>query len=235
MPAPKSNVRSLLIPLVLWITVGAAISVIAAWTIQHLTARGTLGRRTMQTTLTQHDGVMYRKWMLDGQRRYSIGSTQWELLMEGWTPDVGPAPGWDDPEGQPSSRAAGFPPWGPRAPLESPRIFDQVTAFGWPLPSVSHRTIEEVTRAADGTPSIVVKTPGLIEVGDAVLAIRPVWTGLAVNAAVIGLIGFGVSRIPVLIRRRRRARAGACPRCGYDLSRTESRCPECGAEAAPFA
>lgn len=39
------------------------------------------------------------------------------------------------------------------------------------------------------------------------------------------------------IRRRRRARAGLCPRCGYDLrgSKASRRCPECGTAVPPGA
>ena len=54
----------------------------------------------------------------------------------------------------------------------------------------------------------------------------PMWTAALVLAV---LPAMTVRR---LRRDRRRASAGLCPRCGYDLRATPGRCPECGEEAA---
>jgi hypothetical protein len=50
-------------------------------------------------------------------------------------------------------------------------------------------------------------------------------TGFAVPATVLFVLD---RRFSV---RRRRARHGLCPTCGYDLRATPGRCPECGAPA----
>jgi hypothetical protein len=54
----------------------------------------------------------------------------------------------------------------------------------------------------------------------------PYWSLVLVFA------GLPLARAGGAIRKRRRARRGACPTCGYDLRATPGRCPECGEAAA---
>jgi hypothetical protein len=60
-------------------------------------------------------------------------------------------------------------------------------------------------------------------------AVAPAWPA-AVALAILPALW-----VAQTARRRRRARMGRCPTCGYDLRATPDRCPECGAsvKAAP--
>ncbi len=63
---------------------------------------------------------------------------------------------------------------------------------------------------------------------------RPIADALEAKALCIGLAMFVLSAAPVagvyFARRLTRRNPYACLQCGYDLRRSESRCPECGAD-----
>jgi hypothetical protein len=61
------------------------------------------------------------------------------------------------------------------------------------------------------------------------LPLRPIWTGLLINSVFYGVLIGALMLAAAALRRRRRARTGHCPACGYDLRATDhERCPECG-------
>lgn len=58
------------------------------------------------------------------------------------------------------------------------------------------------------------------------LAFLPLWTLVAITAILPLGTATGLTR--QWLARRREARWGHCPSCGYDLRASPGRCPECG-------
>ena len=61
------------------------------------------------------------------------------------------------------------------------------------------------------------------------------WDWVVAGAALVLPAVRMVRRVRWARARQRRAAAGRCPACGYDLRATPGRCPECGTDAQPVA
>lgn len=124
------------------------------------------------------------------------------------------------------------------------------TEFGWPAPALRWETlnfrpmyddqargrIAEIQAAFDDRAGwargIVVGPPRPPSQQPLRLPVSPIWSGLLVDSAAYGAVGWLVVFGPGALRRLSRRRRGACAGCGYDL-RGLTPCPECGIEVEP--
>ncbi|HRQ72074.1 MAG TPA: hypothetical protein PLU35_03505 [Phycisphaerales bacterium] len=108
------------------------------------------------------------------------------------------------------------------------------TSYGWPLPCLWYSIHGDLAgntivneRLIGGLPVIGVPTSRVRDFR--ALPLRPLWPGLALNAAAWSAVWLVLLTAPGAIRRRRRRARGLCEHCGYDLAGcTGPACPECG-------
>ena len=140
--------------------------------------------------------------------------SQWQMIRTQGQPDA--IPFTDEPA------------WAAAARRANPEL---VATSGYGLPWACVMSFSKWP-ASGAVESVGVFTTPLVlgPLGGVRLPVRPIWVGLAADAAVFGsgwwllLAGSGG------LRRARRRRRGQCVGCGYDLAGNASgACPECGA------
>ena len=117
-------------------------------------------------------------------------------------------------------------------PCRSP--FLARTRAGWPLPALHGEqragliSSGRVLTWQYGT-AVPFPTFGKPSTSDAILPLRPLWPGFAINTAFYAAILWLLALLPFTARRMIRHNRGHCLKCGYDLRGDFSGgCPECG-------
>lgn len=129
------------------------------------------------------------------------------------------------------------PRWGTFAQHEPPPQRAHMGAdwlFGWPCPclwlqvhakSFDNTVFEDELHGGillSGQPSAVIPR-------FRALPMRPMWSGLIINAIVFSATWMVLLLAPACLRRSLRRRQGRCLKCGYDLrDKIADGCPECG-------
>jgi hypothetical protein len=218
--------RSALLQSVVFLLIGAVITVAVAWT-----CAVTTDLRSSPTRLAQETWDM--RWLV--RRRDAFGAVH---VYGEWVQD------YNGPHFEPVGLrpAQLLPAW-----CSHEMLFDDVEARhgvhkwnihgrGWPLIALHYGApLWSDYRAADAD----IPTRGAIRTGltpwaydckahPRALPLRPVWSGFAIDSAIYGAALWVLCLGPVTGRRLFRWRRGACTRCGYDLRGTRGRCPECG-------
>jgi hypothetical protein len=109
---------------------------------------------------------------------------------------------------------------------------------GWPLPAAQTRVLGLMSPLATaayrtdwGAPLTNDRIPsGRGSLADVrMIPYRPIWSGLAVDAALYAGLWWCLLLVPRFVAAKWRRKQGSCPACGYDLTGlTTGVCPECG-------
>lgn len=107
-----------------------------------------------------------------------------------------------------------------------------VFSFGWPFHGGTGRTVMQ--RPPSGTPSLHDEQLVLVTFRSTFVRfpLRPIWPGLAANAAFYTAFTLGLLSAVRWWRARRRPKQGQCVACRYELGAGVTVCPECGLAAS---
>lgn len=207
----------------LWLSAGAALSMLMAWGLVLLNpaiATGMRSQTSFQAPAFPTDfsagsggaaGPTPAPMVITGPIHFSL---QGKGL--GWAFDC-----WGDEEA------------GPAGPVCRYELRCQA---GWPLRCAMARCSGENAGTAPLPPRCGLSAGLAISAADPTrrLGVLPVWPGSAVNSVLYGGLLWLLAASVREVRHRRRARLGQCQRCGYPKG-VSSVCTECGAPAPPAA
>jgi hypothetical protein len=114
----------------------------------------------------------------------------------------------------------------------------EVRAAGWPRLGLcctvgSGRFSQPPTLIAGiSLPAEAISTPFGTIFRRRALPCYPIWPGFAINTIFYAAILWGMSAVPLALRRRRRLKRGLCPACAYPIGASPV-CTECGASVTP--
>lgn len=119
----------------------------------------------------------------------------------------------NDPESNGAQRVPVFASW--------------VDRSGWPWKALECQILPGKIHSGIGVPYWMANQMG----DDAVLPLRVLWPGFALNTVFYACIAWVLAAAPSSLRRWLRVRRGRCQACGYDRQGITAVCPECGARS----
>jgi hypothetical protein len=247
----SNGCRRLAMRILLCAAVGAAITILVAWTVvmvspkARLVSEGSIGARQYTDargrTFTAEVWAAQR-WAGPATRLYTSHRVKGQLWGTGGTINSGSHPravlaGWGR-ELEPGAAFVGAPfdenNYGDDTRVDERRC---LVLSGWPLGALWSGFDIGPESLSGYQPRCGIDLDGGSFGPDGgrprILPLRPMYPGFALDSALYATLTCALWWVPKVIRRKRRRARGYCLECGYDLERKGVvACPECGAAPA---